>query len=66
MKKENNSMSVKLTTQEKGDVIIVDASGRLTLGEGTSAPRKRIPLRQSVDGLRPHGRLKRRRQPTGE
>ena len=35
-------MSVKLTTHEKGDVIIVDVSGRLTLGEGTSALRKRM------------------------
>src|ERR1017187_413877 len=41
-------MSVKLTTHEKGDVIIVDASGRLTLGEGTSALRKR--MRELVDG----------------
>ncbi|HMD86476.1 MAG TPA: hypothetical protein VKO18_17445 [Terriglobia bacterium] len=28
-------MSVKLTTREKGDVIIVDVSGRLTLGESS-------------------------------
>ena len=41
-------MSVKLTTHEKGDVMIVDASGRLTLGEGTSSLRKR--MRELVEG----------------
>jgi anti-sigma B factor antagonist len=41
-------MSVNLTTHEKGDVIIVDASGRLTLGEGTSSLRKRV--RELVEG----------------
>ena len=41
-------MSLNLTNHEKGDVIIVDASGRLTLGEGTSALRKR--MRELVDG----------------
>jgi anti-sigma B factor antagonist len=41
-------MSVNLTTHEKGNVIIVDASGRLTLGEGTSALRKR--MRELADG----------------
>ncbi|MGD1154297.1 MAG: STAS domain-containing protein [Terriglobia bacterium] len=41
-------MSVKLTTHEKGDVIIVDASGRLTLGEGTSALRKK--MRELAEG----------------
>jgi anti-sigma B factor antagonist len=41
-------MSVNLTTHEKGDVIIVDASGRLTLGEGTSSLRKR--MRELVEG----------------
>src|ERR1017187_7195890 len=46
--KENNSMSVKLTTHEKGDVIIVDVSGRLTLGESTSALRNR--MRELVEG----------------
>ena len=35
-------MSVKLTTRQKGDVIIVDASGKLTLGEGTSTLRTKI------------------------
>ena len=35
-------MSMKLTVHEKGDLIIVDASGRLTLGEGTSSLRKRM------------------------
>ena len=41
-------MSLKLTTHEKGDVIIVDTSGKLTLGEGTSALRNK--LRELVDG----------------
>src|ERR1039457_2340692 len=41
-------MSVKLTTHEQGDVIIVDVSGRLTLGEGTSSLRKR--MRELVEG----------------
>ena len=35
-------MSVKLTTHQRGEVIIVDASGRLTLGEGTSTLRTKI------------------------
>jgi anti-sigma B factor antagonist len=41
-------MSVNLTTHKNGDVIIVDASGRLTLGEGTSSLRMRV--RELVDG----------------
>ena len=41
-------MSVKLTTHQKGEVIIVDTSGRLTLGEGTSTLRMKI--RELVDG----------------
>jgi anti-sigma B factor antagonist len=41
-------MSVNLTTHEKGDVLIVDASGRLTLGESTSTLRKK--MRELVDG----------------
>jgi len=41
-------MSVKLTTHEKGDVIIVDVSGRLTLGEGTSV--LRTMMRELVEG----------------
>src|ERR1039458_2144515 len=36
------SMSVKLTTREMGDVIIVDTSGKLTLGEGTNTLRAKI------------------------
>jgi anti-sigma B factor antagonist len=40
--KENDSMSVKLTTHENGDVIVVDTSGKLTLGEGTSILRTKI------------------------
>ena len=35
-------MSVKLTTREMGDVIIVDTSGKLTLGEGTNTLRTKI------------------------
>lgn len=41
-------MSVKLTTHQRGEVIIVDASGRLTLGEGTSTLRTKI--RELVEG----------------
>jgi anti-sigma B factor antagonist len=40
--KESNSMSVKLTTHKKGDVVIVETSGKLTLGEGTSTLRTKI------------------------
>ena len=29
-------MSVKLTTRQVGDVTVIDASGRITLGEGAS------------------------------
>ena len=35
-------MSVKLTTHQNGDVTIVDVSGKLTLGEATSALRETI------------------------
>ncbi|SPE31923.1 Anti-sigma factor antagonist [Acidobacteriia bacterium SbA2] len=41
-------MSIELITHEKGEVMIVDVSGRLTLGEGTSALRKR--MRELVEG----------------
>jgi anti-sigma B factor antagonist len=41
-------MSVKLTTHEKGDVTIVDASGKLTRGEATSELRNK--LRELVEG----------------
>ena len=41
-------MSVNLTTHKNGDVNIVDASGRLTLGEGTSDLRKL--MRELVEG----------------
>jgi anti-sigma B factor antagonist len=41
-------MSVKLTTHQNRDVMIVDASGKLTLGEGTSAFRTKI--RELVQG----------------
>lgn len=35
-------MSVKLTTRQVGDVTVVDAAGRITLGEGSSALREQI------------------------
>jgi len=35
-------MSVKLTTHQKGEVIILVASGKLTMGEGTSTFRTKI------------------------
>ena len=41
-------MSVKLISRVEGDVTIVDTSGRLTLGEGTSLLRDK--LRELVDG----------------
>ncbi len=35
-------MSVKLTTRQVGDVTVVDAAGRITLGEGASSFRDKI------------------------
>ncbi len=35
-------MSVKLTTRQVGDVTVIDAAGRITLGEGASAFRELI------------------------
>lgn len=35
-------MSVKLTTRQVGDVTVIDAAGRITLGEGSSAFRDTI------------------------
>ncbi len=35
-------MSVKLTSRQLGDVTIIDAAGRITLGEGASAFRDNI------------------------
>ena len=35
-------MSVKLTSRQVGDVTVIDASGRITLGEGASAFRDAI------------------------
>ena len=32
-------MSIKLTNRQVGDVTVVDAAGRITLGEGSSALR---------------------------
>jgi len=35
-------MSVKLTTRQVGDVTVIDAAGRITLGEGSSTFRDSI------------------------
>ena len=35
-------MSVKLNTRQVGDVTVIDAAGRITLGEGTSTVRDAI------------------------
>lgn len=35
-------MSVKLTTRQVGDVTVIDAAGRITLGEGASAFRDTV------------------------
>lgn len=35
-------MSVKLTTRQVGDVVVIDAAGRITLGEGASTFRDKI------------------------
>jgi anti-sigma B factor antagonist len=35
-------VSVKLTTRQVGDVTVIDAVGRITLGEGSSALREKI------------------------
>lgn len=35
-------MSVKLTTRQVGDVLVIDAAGRITLGEGSSVLRDMI------------------------
>lgn len=35
-------MSVKLTSRQVGDVTVMDAAGRITLGDGASAFRDRI------------------------
>jgi anti-sigma B factor antagonist len=35
-------VSVKLSTRQVGDVTVIDAAGRITLGEGTSALRDAI------------------------
>lgn len=40
--KEIEPMSVKLSTRVVGDVTVVDAAGRITLGEGASALRDLI------------------------
>ena len=41
-------MSVKLTTRQVGDVTVVDAAGRITLGEGASTFRD--PIRDLAAG----------------
>ncbi|MBI3682827.1 MAG: STAS domain-containing protein [Acidobacteria bacterium] len=35
-------MSAKLTSRQVGDVTVIDAAGRITLGEGTSSLRETI------------------------
>ena len=35
-------MSAKLTTRQVGDVTVIDASGRITLGEGSTVFREKI------------------------
>lgn len=45
-------MSVKLTTRQVGDVTVVDAVGRITLGEGASA------FRDSIRDLAANGHKK--------
>ena len=35
-------MSMTLTTRQVGDVTVIDASGRITLGEGSTAFREKI------------------------
>ncbi len=35
-------MSVKMTTRQVGDVTVIDAAGRITLGEGASAFRDTV------------------------
>lgn len=35
-------MSAKLTTRQVGDVTVIDASGRITLGEGSTIFREKI------------------------
>jgi anti-sigma B factor antagonist len=45
-------VSVKLTTRQVGDVTVVDAVGRITLGEGASA------FRDTIRDLAANGRKK--------
>jgi anti-sigma B factor antagonist len=45
-------MSVKLNTRESGDVMVIDVSGRITLGEGSGA------VRDAVRGLAATGSKK--------
>ena len=37
-------MSVKLNTRQVGDVTVIDVSGRITLGEGSSALRDALRI----------------------
>lgn len=39
LKQEEDSVSVKLSTRQVGDVTVIDVAGRITLGEGSSALR---------------------------
>lgn len=45
-------MSVKLTTRQVGDVTVIDAAGRITLGEGAST------FRDTIRGLGTSGHKK--------
>lgn len=45
-------MSVKLTTRQVGEVTVVDAVGRITLGEGAST------FRDTIRDLASHGKKK--------
>jgi anti-sigma B factor antagonist len=45
-------VSVKLNTRQVGDVTVIDAAGRITLGEGTST------LRDAIKGIVDNGSKK--------
>jgi hypothetical protein len=40
--REISSMSVTLTAREKGKIVIIDVSGRLTFGEGNNLLREKM------------------------
>lgn len=45
-------MTIKTKTRQAGDVVVVDLSGRITLGDGTKV------LRETIQGLLAEGRKK--------